>query len=442
MKLKLLVVALFCLSLSTVWGNGCGVYLTSSAFRSGNPVCREIKDINLLSEKLQINILPDGYCEVTVKYVLWNTSDKDYLDIDYAFPIDYVATDHEQSSLSIKNVFFSCNGETLDFKKSESDILSKTGLEQLEPLGGTAFAGSPDILQENDLLRRWYYTRFSVEKYALVNLEVRYCYRTLQWTDGISPMAMDYEAATEGQFLYDFSPASNWGDGIIRDFYVEVNLNDQPATEEDWKYGVRQTTGLDFQHKNADKLVYRTRNFDLTKAQPLFISYCVAGVPTLEMLQRHLVSVKEYTVKTSQQQNAYPATNLCDMNLATAWVGKVGDWIEVTFDTDQVIGFCIVNGFHKSSQTYEQNNRIKTIRIDPKTEGLSEAVITMVDRPYKPVYFENILESCFWHEFDLSTAQSRLKTIRFTIDDLYPGTKYDDTCISEILFFKNRKEPR
>lgn len=440
MKLKLLIITLFSMLLSTAWGNGCGVYLTSSGFRSGNPVCREIKDINLLSEKLLINILPDGYCEVTVKYVLWNTSDKDYSDIDYAFPIDYVSTDNERHTLSIKDIFFSCNGETLDYEKSEGVIIPKNGLEQLEPIGGAAYADSHNILGESDLLRRWYYTRFSVEKYSLVNFEVRYSYRTLQWSDGISPMNMDYEAAIQGQFLYDFSPASGWGDGIIRDFYVEVNMDNLPASSDSCEYGVQQSKGLDFQQKGVNKLVYRTRNFDLKKAQPLFISYCVEGIPTLELFQRHLVSPKEYSVKTSQQQNAYPKASLCDMDLTTAWVGKIGDWIEFTFDNDDIIGFCIVNGYQKTAQTYEQNNCVKTLRIDPKDKGLSERVVTLEKRSYEPLYFENILENCFLYEFDLSTAQGPIKTIRFTIDEVYPGTKYDDTCISEILFFKYQGE--
>lgn len=45
--------------------------------------------------------------------------------------------------------------------------------------------------------------------------------------------------------------------------------------------------------------------------------------------------------------------------------------------------------------------------------------------------------NCFLYEFDLSTAQGPIKTIRFTIDEVYPGTKYDDTCISEIICNKS-----
>lgn len=439
-RAKLLIVILSTVPLSFAWGNGGGIYLTSSAFRSGNPICREIKDVDLMSEKLVINILPDGYCEVTVKYVLWNRSDKDYLDIDYGFPIDYLSSVDNDENLIIKNIHFSCNGETLNFSKSESALISRNGLEQLEPIGMGADGDNQRLFDEYEVFRIWYYTKFDVEKYSLVDLEVRYSYRSLQLDDQ-SPMPMDYPAQVVGQLLYDFSPASGWGDGIIRDFYMEVNFCDLPHPSSDGEsYGVRESTGIDFQQKEPTKLIYRTRNFDLKKAKPFFISYCVSGVPTWEIMRRHLVSPKEYSIKTSHEQKGYPATNLCDMNIETTWVGGVGDWIECTFDSNDIIGFCIVNGYQKNAQTYEQNNRVKTLRIDPKTKGMEEEVATLRDQAYSPLYFENIIENSLWYEFDLSTAQGPIKTIRFTIDEVYPGTKYSDTCIPEILFFKDKRD--
>lgn len=438
LRVKLLIIILSTVPLSLAWGNGGPLYLAASAFRSGNPICREIKDVDLLSEKLVINILRDGYCEVTVKYVLWNRSDKDYLGIDYGFPIDYLSSVYYDDKLTINNIFFACNGETLNFSKSERALISRNGLEQLAPID-VIYGDGQSSLKEYEVFRNWYYTKFDIEKYSLVNLEVRYSYRTLQCDDN-SPMLLDYPAEVEGQLLYDFSPASSWGDGIIRDFYMEVNFCDLPDSSGTGEsYGVRESRGIDFQHKEPTKLIYRARNFDLKKAQPFFISYCVAGIPTWEIMRRNLVSTKEYSIKTSHEQKAYPTTNLCDMNIETTWVGRVGDWIECTFDSNDIIGFCIVNGYQKNAQTYEQNNRVKTLRIDPQIKGIEEEVVTLRDNAYKPLYFENIKENSFWYEFDLTTAQSPIKTIRFTIDEVYPGTKYNDTCISEILFFKDKR---
>lgn len=351
--------------------------------------------------------------------------------------IDYLSSVEDKEKLSIKNIFFSCNGETLNFSKSESALISKTGLEQLEPIG--LDINDQSGLNQYDVFRSWYYTKFDIEKYSLVNLEVRYSYRSLQWEDGGSPVPMDYPAEVAGQLLYDFSPASSWGDGIIRDFYMEVNFCDLPNSSGDGEsYGVKESRGIDFQQKEPTKLIYRTRNFDIKKAQPFFISYSVAGIPTWELMRQHLASPKEYSIKTSHEQKTYPTTNLFDMNIETTWVGGVGDWIECTFDSNDIIGFCIVNGYQKNAQTYEQNNRVKTLRIAPKTKGMEEVVVTLRNQAYSPLYFENIMENSLWYEFDMSTAQGSMKTIKFTIDEVYPGTKYDDTCISEILFFKDK----
>ena len=97
-----LIVSLF-LCLPLVFANGCGVYAISAAVRSSDPICREIRDITLLSEKLNINLCAE-YSEVSVKYVLWNGSDRDYTDIDYAFPMDYVVD--ERTLPEIKRVTF------------------------------------------------------------------------------------------------------------------------------------------------------------------------------------------------------------------------------------------------------------------------------------------------------------------------------------------------
>lgn len=75
----------------TMFPNGMGLYLISSTIGSSDPVFREIKDVTLLSEKLYFKINNSGSVDVTVKYVLSNNSQNDYLGLDYAFPVDYLS---------------------------------------------------------------------------------------------------------------------------------------------------------------------------------------------------------------------------------------------------------------------------------------------------------------------------------------------------------------
>lgn len=442
MKIKPLIF-LFSIMPLFVYGNGGGTYVISSAMRSSDPILRRIKDINLLSEKLQINLSSDC-SEVILKYVLWNSSDKDYTDIDYAFPLDYLSGNTPGNNYvipqpEISNIYFSFNGKALDFASSESTAIPSPTEAEFE---NSTFIN--DSAMKELLCRRWYYTRFSIAKYSLVNLEVRYTLRNLQLSDGSSPLNLDYfDFPSQQQLIYDFSPAASWGDGIIRDFYVEVNSRDLFFSGK--KKGVI-TKGLDFQEE-GNKLVYRMRNFNLNKAQPLYICYDGEEISSLECLRQHMISPKEYSSRASQELKNYPTTNLSDMNFETAWVCKsVGDWIEFSFDeatANQLAGFCFVNGHQKSAQTYEQNSRVKTLKIEFKNtdnstnrteeDGYSE-VITLEVRPYEPLYFENLITHAYYHDF--FEASYPIKTVRLTIEEVYPGTKYNDICISEIIFLK------
>jgi hypothetical protein len=69
-------------SLTTVhlFGNGDPTTQLSALYASANPAPRDIVDVQVMSEKLYI--CPGYYSEVRVEYVLWNNSDKDYIDLE------------------------------------------------------------------------------------------------------------------------------------------------------------------------------------------------------------------------------------------------------------------------------------------------------------------------------------------------------------------------
>lgn len=443
----LLIVILFSYAAS-VFGNGGGVYATSATVRSSDPILREIKDITLLSEKLIIS-LNSRYSEVVVKYVLWNGSDRDYTDIDYAFPIDYIVD--EKVPPEIKRIAFFYNDQQLDFTQSQDKELDKAVIKALSnPIFGTSF------LEEKGVRRRWYYTKFSVKKHSFACLEVRYSLANLGLCDGISPYNIDYfDLCSRKSLVYDLSPASSWGDGVIRDFHVEISWNDLLLAGDDLiidMYSQFNTGQCDVQAKGLaferhdDKLVYHTRNFDLKKAVPLLIEYSATSVNSMETLFRHMIAPQEYSLSVSDEQSRYPQANLSDLNLETAWVGKTGSYIEFSFrDTWSLYGFLIVNGYQKSAETYGNNNRVKRLKIESvNEEGKYYVLDTLLleDLPYyQPIFFENLFYRASYYDlFDRN--QSDRNKLRLTIEEVYSGTKYDDTCISEIIWLgsKQRKE--
>lgn len=429
-------------SVMGAYGNGMGTYIISAATRSSDPICREIKDITLLSENLNIR-LTTGWSHVTVKYILWNNSDKDYIDIDYAFPMDYASSDNSLNNKEpdIGNIYFSMDGQSLPYVHSDDKYLEDVAVSW------GSFA----------MIRRWYYTKISVKKNSFTTLEVRYSLKNFHICDGDSPAYIDNDSSgcNGRSFLYDFSPASSWGDGIIRDFYVEVDAQalylsgDIPSdysieNNRENDYPLFMVKGLDFVQEGG-RFVYKTRNYDLHKTNSLSIAYTTFNLSSLDMITKYRIPNDMYTVTASSGQKKYPLSNLTDINLETAWVPvkDVGDWVEFTFKKPirGLAGYTIVNGYHKNEDTYTQNNRVKKYKIEilqPEREWQTmEWNDEFEDRPYKPMYFENLFSNYGYRDFfDSYDGSYPVQKIRFTIEEVYPGSKYNDTCISEIILFK------
>jgi len=142
---KIIFSLLILFSVSMAFANGDPTDRHSALIGSSNPTPRTITDVQLLSEKLYIR--PGKYSYITVKYVLWNNSDKDYIDIDYGFPVDYqgggekylnsglTSDDYSESSYTIgwqddyiKEISFFLDGKTLPSKASTEAVLTKAQL--------------------------------------------------------------------------------------------------------------------------------------------------------------------------------------------------------------------------------------------------------------------------------------------------------------------------
>jgi len=121
---------------------------------------------------------------------------------------------------------------------------------------------------------------------------------------------------------------------------------------------------------------------------------------------------------------AYDAENVFDMDFSTAWCPKASDVpAELTIDLPDNVtlgNVGIVGGFGRDESIYMQNNRLKTVEVwyDDQPEALEE------------FNFEDEYEMQF---FEMPNEPG--KKVTFKIMDVYPGSKYDDTCIAEVDFF-------
>lgn len=162
----------------------------------------------------------------------------------------------------------------------------------------------------------------------------------------------------------------------------------------------------------------------------------------------------------------YGSQNLVDGNNATAWVegaegSGVGEFIYFVLpDSSRFIN--VYNGYCKSKSLWEQNNRVKRMKVTYHVGINAEGFVTEIADVYKALQFPSEfyidLEDAIslqtflipFNDADLKTFGQQVvegfnreydipirkiyNILRFEIVDVYKGTKYDDTCISEFYF--------
>ena len=121
----------------------------------------------------------------------------------------------------------------------------------------------------------------------------------------------------------------------------------------------------------------------------------------------------------------YGEYNLFDKNANTAWVegaldDGIGEWVEFSFCLPiNISRIGIINGYAKSQNIYEANNRVKRLKIVVNSASCFEVELK-----------DNVMD---YQIINLPKEMS-VERIRFIILDVYHGKKYHDTCISEIKF--------
>ncbi len=83
-------------------------------------------------------------------------------------------------------------------------------------------------------------------------------------------------------------------------------------------------------------------------------------------------------------------------------------------------GVRIANGYEKSGQTFNENSRVKQLRVE--LNGRPQALLNLLDTDYIQYFGSGPIETV--------KPGDRL---RFVITAVYPGTRYQDTCISDMV---------
>lgn len=130
--------------------------------------------------------------------------------------------------------------------------------------------------------------------------------------------------------------------------------------------------------------------------------------------------------------NTYTVDMLNDGNFSTAWVegakdNGIGEWVEFKIknhpgkkaEATTFWGLNISNGYRKSKEIWKKNSRVKQLQMD--INGKPRLLINLKDTMFN--------QNVSFKSFDIKPGD----VIRFTIIGVYPGSKYKDTCITELI---------
>ncbi len=167
-----------------------------------------------------------------------------------------------------------------------------------------------------------------------------------------------------------------------------------------------------------------TSDAEQTQTQTQEQAQTQAQVQVQEYPPPFFESVTATSTLASSGSLTYFANNLIDGNAETAWTedrsdSGIGEKIIFTSGGMQKVNYIrILNGYCKTPSLYSKNNRVKTI-------GIVFSDGTSIERTLSDEFSKyNIIalnEPVICNE------------ICFEIQDVYKGTHYDDTCISEIV---------
>ncbi|MCR5614063.1 NADase-type glycan-binding domain-containing protein [Treponema sp.] len=379
------------------------------------------KDLHLKKEDLTLKFEGETVL-VTCEYLLENTS-KEKKDIDFAFniPVKLGGWQSLRSYLLLYKIYD--NEKPLSFSSKE------------EVVNDDPFETHYDV---------WKVSKLSFEPKEVKSLKVIYKVKT---NNNGRFCTADYDG---NSFRYNLFPAASFGNGVIDDFTLTIDKTDLVLCEGK----IKTISGIKISNDDTKFIqTYSFKKFSLKNNPELVIDYDIWGYYVGTYLKDgHYRSINSISATSELKEGStvYKAVNAHDGDYASCWVEGASDFgksqklkfelwqggsLVPPFRNHSITHLYILNGFRRDEKTYYENNRIKKLRLTLNSKDSYE--ITLPDRPYAEVNDYNIA-----YEADLLNnylTQSRTNTIydvdSFDIEilEVYPGTKYNDTCISEVI---------
>lgn len=162
----------------------------------------------------------------------------------------------------------------------------------------------------------------------------------------------------------------------------------------------------------------------ISSEEPLLAGEETNETPAVSMDAISSVFATSYLIE-AEYDLIHDPSNLFDESLSKAWVEAVsghgeGESITVQLnETYKVSGFNINAGYQKNDDVYGKNSRPATLLVT-FSDGTGIDITLKDVNEQQQIFFPSTVET---------------SSITLTIQSVYPGSKYEDTVISEIQFF-------
>ncbi len=132
---------------------------------------------------------------------------------------------------------------------------------------------------------------------------------------------------------------------------------------------------------------------------------------------------------TNRFQENYHPNYLMDGDPKSAWIEGVagdgnGEWVVLhtsTIKKATKLRLRLRNGYHKSKALYGKNARIKELKLRVLPGGTTQTML--------------LSDKMEWLEVQMPLPGDDFEGVKLEIVSTYPGTKYEDTCISDVEVF-------
>ena len=332
--------------------------------KTGNIRLLREANVSLEKEDLKIKVVGD-FTEIDVTYKLKNQGEEQ--KIQYGFPVDAFETKwHYGDAIP---VFTERNDCLQYFEAYESNNQIKVSHWLVDsvysaPTINIEDETYTDFRESYQIVRKWCAITLNFDTNETKILRIKYKIKnTLR---DINPGFKFIGRYSQRNFSYDLNPSSNWGDGVVKDFRIEIDLKELGM--EGSKYTL---SGFSDLNEENDIFTKSLKNFDLRKSKRINIRYDNTHLKLTSFIEDNIISRKRIkSIKSSSNNSA--VDNLIDGSTETTWKGHKGDWIEVEFhkidlennqDDKSILGMLVLNGNYADSLKFEESGHMTKVQL-------------------------------------------------------------------------------